>query len=208
MTDTKTMGVMSYLMSSEAKLTIIIPIIIYNIAFWTLGAGAALIITACYSGLLEMFSKRVGSLAIIALILVSGTIHYLYIKGYTFFGLNQEAVFLSVGGSLSVVLVFGFYSLIGKPVVRTQAENAIPELTQLSFYGTKKYTQVWQEISLVWIITYVLKAIFIVFLSKHYPELTNRFVFMGAWPLTLLMIVFSFYWPKCRWTKMSSDQAV
>ena len=134
MSDKKSMGINGYLLSREARMTIIIPI--YNIAFWVLGAGLALIITACYSAALEMFSRRTGSLAIIALILTSGCVHYLYLHGYRFLGIGEESVLLSVGGSLSVILVFGFYSFIGRPVVRTQAENALPRLTQMSVYGT------------------------------------------------------------------------
>ena len=112
MSDKKSMGISSYLLSREARMTIIIPILIYNIAFWVLGAGLALIITACYSAALEMFSRRTGSLAIIALILTSGCVHYLYLHGYRFLGIGEESVLLSVGGSLSVILVFGFYSLL------------------------------------------------------------------------------------------------
>ena len=111
MSDKKSMGISSYLLSREARMTIIIPILIYNIAFWVLGAGLALIITACYSAALEMFSRRTGSLAIIALILTSGCVHYLYLHGYRFLGIGEESVF--IWGGFSVILVFGFYSFIG-----------------------------------------------------------------------------------------------
>jgi len=191
---------MTYLMSSEARLTIIIPILIYNIAFWKFGAGMAVILTACYSGLLEVFSKRPGSFSIISIIIVSGVIHYLYLNGHTFFGINEEGVFLSVGGAFSVVLVFGFYSLIGRPVIRTQAENAMPRLTQLPSYGTPKYCRVWQEISLVWMLIYALKVGVVIFVYKTQPHLSNDFVFLFSWPLTLIMIAFSVYWPKLRWS--------
>lgn len=206
MSNKTALSVWSYLLSSEARLTIIVPITIYNAIFWTLGAGLALIVTACYSAVLEMFCKRSGSLSIIALILVSGSVHYLYLHGYRFFGINQESVLLSVGGSLSIILVFGFYSLIGRPVVRTQAENALPRLTQLSVYGTTQYAKVWQEISLVWIIAYTVKAILVVKFSHDLPDYTDYFVFVGAWPLTLAMISFSFYWPSYRWASEKVNQ--
>ncbi|SBS34227.1 hypothetical protein MSP8887_02106 [Marinomonas spartinae] len=200
MIDKKQSGVMNYLMSPEARLTIIIPILIYNIAFWWLGAGMAVVLTACYSGLLEVFSKRPGSFSIISIILVSGIIHYFYLNGYSFFGIDKEGVFLSVGGAISVVLVFSFYSLIGRPVIRTQAENAMPRLTQLSSYGTPKYCRVWQEISLVWVLVYIVKAVMVIFIYKTQPSLSNDFVFVFSWPLTLIMIAFSIYWPKLRWS--------
>lgn len=61
MSDKTSMSVWSYLLSSEARMTIIVPILIYNLVFWGVRAGAALIVTACYSALLELFSKRSGS---------------------------------------------------------------------------------------------------------------------------------------------------
>ncbi|MGO2513520.1 hypothetical protein [Marinomonas polaris] len=198
--DKKSIGVMSYLLSPEARLTIIIPIFLYNIAFWYFGAGPALLVTACYSGLLEILSKQPKSLSIIALILISGSAHFLYLNGYSFFGIEQESVFLSVGGSITVIVVFCFYSLIGRPVVRTQAENALPSLKQSPFYGTKKYNRVWQEVSLAWIIAYGIKGIIVVMLSQDMPTYANSAVFFGAWPLTLLLIAFSYYWPSFRWS--------
>lgn len=86
----------SYLRTPEARMTIIVPILIYNITFWGVGAGMALVATACYLAVMEIFSKRSGSLSIIALILVSGSTHYLYLHGYTLFDIKQESVFLLV----------------------------------------------------------------------------------------------------------------
>ena len=200
MSKEKPFNIWTYLLSKQARLTIIVPLILYNLAFWWLGAGTALVITACYSAGLELICKHTGSLAIIALILVSGSIHYLYLQGYHLFGIAQEGVLLSIGGSLSVILVFGIYSLLGRPVIRTQAENAMPRLTELPVYGTRAYSTVWQEISLVWIIIYALKALLLIHLSKTSPADTNGYVFLSAWPLTLVMIAFSIYWPRFRWS--------
>ncbi|MCL9779885.1 hypothetical protein M9194_00365 [Vibrio sp. S4M6] len=207
MNDKKSIGVWSYLMSPEARLTIIIPILLYNIMFWMSGVGAALLVTAFYSAIVELFSKKSGSLSIIALILVSGGIHYLYLHGYTLFGIHSESVFLSLAGSLSVIVVFGFYSLIGKPVVRTLAENARPKLFQLPVYGTKKYIKVWQEVSLGWILAYAVKGLAVILFAKDMPNFVDYFVFIGAWPLTLVMIAFSIYWPSYRWSDVNKQHA-
>ncbi|WP_337969481.1 hypothetical protein [Vibrio pectenicida] len=205
MSNKNPIGIGSYLLSHEARMTIIIPILLYNIVFWVLGAGPALIITACYSAMFEVFSQRTGSLSIIALILISGCVHYLYLHGYRFFKIGEESVLLSVGGSLSVILVFGFYSFIGRPVVRIQAENALPRLTQLPVYGTPKYAQVWQEVSIAWIFAYAVKALLVVMLSSDLPNYADYFVFIGAWPLTIAMIIFSFYWPSFR---LASEKSI
>ena len=71
----RSMTIWHYLMSRDACITIITPIVLYNIAFWWGGAGFALLLTAIYSGAVEIFNKRSGSLSVIALILVSGVSH-------------------------------------------------------------------------------------------------------------------------------------
>ncbi|MFW5404935.1 hypothetical protein [Pectobacterium carotovorum] len=78
----------------------------YNIAFLQWGAGVALLITAIYSGVLQLISRWQGYLPIIALILVSGLSHYLYLEGVILFDIHQESVFLSVSGAISTVIIF------------------------------------------------------------------------------------------------------
>ncbi|MDY4323964.1 hypothetical protein SOV88_06740 [Pectobacterium brasiliense] len=95
-----------YLVSRDALLTIIIPVVMYNIAFLQWGAGVALLITAIYSGVLQLISRWQGYLPIIALILVSGLSHYLYLEGVILFDIHQESVFLSVSGAISTVIIF------------------------------------------------------------------------------------------------------
>lgn len=89
----RSMTIWHYLMSRDACITIITPIVLYNIAFWWGGAGFALLLTAIYSGAVEIFNKRSGSLSVIALILVSGVSHYLYLRGYAPFAIKKENVF-------------------------------------------------------------------------------------------------------------------
>ncbi|NLU15429.1 hypothetical protein [Serratia liquefaciens] len=196
----KSMTVWHYLLSRDARITIIAPIVLYNIAFWWGGAGLALLVTALYSGAVELLTKRSGSLSVIALILVSGFSHYVYLHGYAPFAIKKENVFLSVSGALSVVIVFAFYSLIGKPMVRTLAEQAMPMLKSIPAYGTPQYAKVWHEVSLAWILVFLLKAIGVYTLSHREDLPVDTIIFMSGWPLTLLMVWFSFYWPKYRWT--------
>ncbi|MEQ9903576.1 hypothetical protein [Pectobacterium aroidearum] len=206
MSQTSSLTVWQYLRSRDALLTIIMPIVIYNIAFWQGGAGVALLITAVYSGVLQYFSRQKGSLAIIALILMSGFSHYLYLKGYNLLGIEHESVFLSISGAVSMVVVFGFYSLRGRPVIRTLAEQATPTLKTLPVYDTPLYAKVWHEISLCWILVYLLKAIMIYTLST-FPQLPmDLIVIISGWPITLMMVAFSFQWPKYRWASQTDSK--
>ncbi|KML70140.1 hypothetical protein [Pectobacterium peruviense] len=196
-----------YLVSRDALLTIIIPVVIYNIAFWQGGAGVALLITAIYSGALQYFSRWEGTLPIIALILVSGLSHYLYLEGVMLFDIRQESVFLSVSGAISTVIIFSAYSIKGRPVIRTLAEQATPKLKTLPVYGSPLYVKVWNEVALVWILVYLVKAIIIYTLSRQ-PELPmDTLVLISGWPLTLLLVIFSFKWPTYRWSSHTHDNA-
>ncbi|MDE9486005.1 hypothetical protein [Xenorhabdus bovienii] len=199
MNQQKPMTIWHYLLSRDALMTIIIPIVLYNIIFWIMGAGIAVLMVALYSGGVQLFSRRKGSLAIIVLIMVSGVSHYLYLHGYALFNISQENVFLSISGALSVVVVFSFYSFMGQPVVQTMAEQAMSRLKDIPAYGTALYARVWHEVSIVWILVFLLKAFGVYMLSRQNSVPIDTIIFIGGWPLTLLMVMFSFRWPKYRW---------
>ncbi|MBN3144094.1 hypothetical protein [Pectobacterium brasiliense] len=196
-----------YLVSRDALLTIIIPVVMYNIAFLQWGAGVALLITAIYSGVLQLISRWQGYLPIIALILVSGLSHYLYLEGIILFDIHQESVFLSVSGAISTVIIFTIYSIKGHPVIQTLAEQATPALKTLPVYSTPQYVRVWNEVSLVWILVYLVKAIIIYLLSRQPGLPMDTLVLISGWPLTLLLVIFSFRWPKYRWSSLAHDNA-
>ncbi|CDG98189.1 conserved membrane hypothetical protein [Xenorhabdus bovienii str. puntauvense] len=199
MNQQKPMTIWHYLLSRDALMTIIIPIVLYNIMFWVMGTGIAVLMVALYSGGVQLFSRRRGSLAIIVLIMVSGVSHYLYLHGYALFNISKENVFLSISGALSVVVVFSFYSFMGQPVVQTMAEQAMPRLKDIPAYGTALYARVWHEVSIVWILVFLLKAFGVYMLSCQNSVSIDTIIFIGGWPLTLLMVMFSFRWPKYRW---------
>ncbi|MDX7993153.1 hypothetical protein [Xenorhabdus littoralis] len=188
-----------YLFSPNAMMTIIIPIILYNLAVKLGGVGAALLVTTLYSIILKFISKTKGIWIVIALILVSGINHFLYIHGYMLFGIKQEEVFRSVSGAASFVAVFCFYSFIGKPAARTMAEQAMPRLKMSSIYVTPLYDRVWHEVSIGWIFVYLSKTVGIYFLSNREGFPIDELIFFCGHPLALMMILFSYYWPKYRW---------
>ncbi|WP_340620614.1 hypothetical protein [Xenorhabdus siamensis] len=201
MTQQQPMSIWNYLLSRDALMTIIIPIVLYNLVFHLGGVGAALLLTTLYSILLKFISKTKGIWVVIVLMLVSGINHFLYIHGYTLFDIKQEEVFRSVSSAASLVSVFCFYSLIGKPAARTMAEQAMPRLKMSTVYGTPLYVRVWHEVSIAWIFVYSLKTVGLYFFSNRKGFPIDDFIFFCGHPLTLLMIIFSYYWPKYRWKK-------
>ncbi|MDX8000038.1 hypothetical protein FE394_12695 [Xenorhabdus sp. Reich] len=199
MSEQRPMSIWRYLVSRDAVMTIVIPIALYNIAFRFGGVGAALLLTSLYSIILKFISKTQGVWVVIVLLLVSGISHYLYIHGHTLFDIKNEEIFRSVSGAASVVAVFGFYSLLGRPAVQRMAEQAMPRLKTISIYGTPLYTNVWHEVSITWILVYLFKAAGLYVISDKHSFPIDDIIFFCGSPLTLLMVLFSFYWPRYRW---------
>ncbi|CDG22542.1 conserved membrane protein of unknown function [Xenorhabdus poinarii G6] len=199
MNQQKPMTIWHYLLSRDGVMTIIIPIVLYNIMFWIMGVGIAVLTVVLYSGVVQLVSRQRGSLSIVVLIVVSGGSHYLYLHGYTLFNISEENVFLSVSGALTVVVVFSFYSLIRLPIIQIIAEQAMPRLKSIPAYGTALYTRVWHEVTVAWILVFSLKAMGIYILSRQSNIPIDIIIFISGWPLTFLMILFSFRWAKYRW---------
>ncbi|AUH01473.1 hypothetical protein CWC46_17655 [Prodigiosinella confusarubida] len=196
-----------YLSSRAALLNIIIPLALYNGALYFSGAGMALLVSAIWAGVLAVLSgDRQATLSVALMILLSGASHYVFLLHPAWLPIQREAVFLALSGALTVTVVFLCYSLRGRPIVRTLAEQAIPTLTTLSVYGTPAYARVWQEVSLAWVTVYLLKAALIYGLYRLTSTWLDAFLLLAGWPLTLAMIFFSFRWPRYRWRAIAKQR--
>ncbi|CAG9001592.1 MAG: hypothetical protein CENE_03615 [Candidatus Celerinatantimonas neptuna] len=197
---------LNYLRSPIALETIIFPIILNTLIFWVWGAGSALLVTIIYGGLIELRRKEGRSVSIILLLLCSGAFHYLYLKGFRPFGIHSEAVILSLSSALSVVIIFGIYSLINRPILQVFAEQAAPHLRTLDVSTKPLYRRVWHEISIVWIVINILK-LFVIYGAYccHFSHL-KTLIFVCGWPLTVFLIALSFQWPKWRWRRGKQSQ--
>lgn len=199
-----------YLKSRNAIETIILPIVIYSLVFWTLGAGWALILTGVYGVLSMLFGRQSRSVSVVILLLFSGAFHYLYLSGFKPLGIKDESVFLSLSGALTIIVVFSFYSLMNRPIIQVLAESGMPRLKTLPFYGSPLYLRVWHEVSLVWIIAKLIKLLIVFICYRVNVKGIEEIVFLFSWPFTLCLIVFSVKWPKWRWqrdTALSREEA-
>lgn len=197
-----------YLRSRAALLNIMAPLALYNGAFFLSGVGMAVLLSAIWAGVLALRSgDRQATLSVALMILLSGASHYLFLRHPAWLPIRQEAVFLSLSGALTVAIVFLCYSLRGRPVVRTLAEQALPKLTTLPVYGTPAYDRVWQEVSLTWVMIYLLKTALVYGLYRHAVPWLATFLLLAGWPLTLGMIFFSIRWPRYRWRRMAKKRA-
>jgi len=191
---------LNYLFSRAALMNIVLPLVLYYVGFYLFDIGVALILSAAWAVFLAIQVKnRQTTLSVALMILLSGACHYLFLQHPAWLPIQQEDVFLSITGSLTVVVVFLFYSLRGQPVIQKFAEQARPQLTELSIYGSPQYQRVWQEISLAWVIIYLFKAILIYLLYHFNNTSLSLILFIASWPLTISMIFFSVRWPRYRW---------
>ncbi|MCL1123239.1 hypothetical protein [Shewanella surugensis] len=188
-----------YLTSRNALETILFPIVIYSLLFWSLGAGWAVIGTAAYGVCVALIREENSSISVVLLLLFSGGFHYAFSKGFTPLGISEESVFLSVTSALTTIVVFSVYSIINRPIIRVLAESGMPQLKSLPIHGTRLYNRVWHEVSLVWIIATIFKLLAVLVCYKEGLNSMDFLVFLFSWPYTLALIAFSVKWPKKRW---------
>lgn len=189
-----------YLSSRAAMLNIVVPLMLYYGALYSIGIDAALLASAGWAVFLALQSNnRQATLSVVLMVLLSGFCHFVFLRHPAWLPVQREDVFLSLTGALTVAGVFSLYSLCGTPVIQTFAEQARPQLTTLNIYGTPIYRRVWQEISLTWIAVYLGKAMLIYLLYHFHSSSLNTSLFVVGWPLMLAMIFFSVRWPRYRW---------
>lgn len=202
-----------YLCSRRGLSDIVIPLVLYNLALYFWGAGIALICTTLWGAVLLFTTRKqhiqdkqgkqdtgqAGVFSVVILILLTGLSHFAYRYDPQLFPVQPENVFLSLSTALLTIIVFAIYALLGRPVIRSLAEQAMPRLHSLPVFGTPLYNRVWHEVSLIWIAA--LAAKFIIILALYHSgsaHLDISLLLMG-WPLTLLLIFFSIKWPRHRW---------
>lgn len=200
MTQTTHYTFLHYLSSRAAMLNIVVPLVLYNGALYSVGIDAALLVSAAWAAFLALQSNnRQATLSVVLMVLLAGFCHLLFLRHPAWLPVQREDVFLSLSGAVTVAVVFLFYALRGKPVIQTFAEQARPQLTTLTIYGTPTYRRVWQEISLTWIAVYFGKAMLIYLLYHFHSTSLNTSLLVVGWPLMLAMIFFSVRWPRYRW---------
>jgi len=179
------------ILSRYILMTIILPLVIYNIGEMIYGVGLALILSTVWLVYLNR-NFSVGNIYTISSIMIlSGAFHFLWNAYPSLFFIKREDVFLSITGSVSVVLVFVYGMLMGNRTIQNFAEQANPKMKEMPLYGTEKYRRAWLNIDLSWIVALTLKVILLLFFQKYYYLLIGYVVFILGWPLTVFLIYLS-----------------
>jgi len=172
-------------------MTIILPLVIYNIGEMIYGVGLALILSTVWLVYLNR-NFPVGNIyAISSVTILSGAFHFLWNAYPSLFFIKREDVLLSITGSVSVVLVFVYGMLMGKPTIQNFAEQANPKMKEMPLYETEKYRNAWLNIDLSWIFALTLKVILLLYFQKYHYLSIGYLVFILGWPLTIFLIYLS-----------------
>lgn len=179
------------ILSRYIVMTIILPLVIYNIGDMIAGVGLALILSMLWLVFLNRKFSNGNIYAISGVVILSGAFHLLWNTYPSLFFIKREEVFLSITGSISVVVIFSYGLLTGKQTIRNFAERANPKINKIPLYGTEKYRRAWVTIDLIWIVIFSIKVILLLFLQKIDYLSMNYLLFFLGWPLTIFLIYVS-----------------
>ncbi|HJO93724.1 MAG TPA: hypothetical protein QF753_10020 [Victivallales bacterium] len=94
-------------------------------------------------------------------------------------------------------------NLLDKPIWQLFAEKADPKLLEWKFRESYLYKKIWKEVSNIWLLSFVIKAV-IIYLSMKFltsNELGNVYIIMGT-PFAIFIICIGIWYPKHRWIKI------
>ncbi len=94
-------------------------------------------------------------------------------------------------------------NLLDKPIWQLFAEKASPKLLEWKFRKNYYYKKIWKEVSNIWLISFVIKAV-IIYLSMKFltsKELGNVYIIMGT-PFAIIIICIGIWYPQHRWMKI------
>ncbi|WP_241650056.1 hypothetical protein [Rosenbergiella collisarenosi] len=179
------------ILSRYILMTIILPLVIYNIGEMIYGVGLALILSVVWLVYLNRKFPIGNIYTISGVMILSGAFHSLWNAYPSLFFINREDVFLSITGSVSVVLVFFYGMLTGKQTIRNFAEQANPKMKEIPLYGTEKYRRAWMNIDISWIVVLILKVMLLLYFQKYHYLSVGYLMFFLGWPLTIFLIYLS-----------------
>jgi hypothetical protein len=175
--------------SRDSFLTILLPSILYFLAYQYVGLMSAVVVTSLYGLLTLLFRKELGMIALA--FALSGFVE-LTIAAFVPREILVEAVVLKLAmGSLSTASVFLVFSWFKKPIPMLVAEITTPALK-----GSRESTGIpslitWQRVNGIWVFSYLCKSVFLLSVdSVSESELVGYTLALG-WPLHVGLIVVS-----------------
>lgn len=177
------------LFNREAFLSMIFPALIYALTYKVWGLTEAVLVSGVYAFLVSFTLKSTKYITFIFALFGLFEIVIVAIVPETWL---LETVFIkALVGAFQTSIVFLVFSMMGKPIPQLFAEVASPDLKSWDFSQTVNYRKIWQKVSMIWIMAYLLKAFILI---GFYPVDEDTMVALNltlGWPLHIGLIVFS-----------------
>lgn len=178
--------------SRDSLLTILLPAFLYLLVYQWFDLVWAVATASLYGVVITFFRRDLGLISIA--FALSGLIE-LGIIVFVPEKIFIEAVLFKVAlGSLSSAAVFLVFSLIQKPIPMLVAEISTPALKNSRELNNVPSLITWQQVSGLWVISYVCKAGFLLG-SDHLSENELAvYTLMFGWPLYVGLIFLSVWY--------------
>jgi hypothetical protein len=102
--------------------------------------------------------------------------------------------------ALQSVLMLTVFALIKRPIPMLLAEAFAPALKELHKDNPKPYVWIWQKISFIWIIAFILKAALFQ-MNFESEQLFSTLNLVTSWPLMLGLVYFSIAYGRNEFEK-------
>jgi hypothetical protein len=141
-------------------------------------------------------TKKANIFAIITFIMI-------LLNFLTSFFKDHPSLHIIVKAADQAVFGFIFFGslLLSKPIilqfVNKETMKKIPEKIQKTHY----FLRAWNIITAMWGAFYILSAVIIIYIGTFDKELEKTVDFCTGWPATLLLLIFSIWFPKYYWRK-------
>ncbi len=192
------------LLNKTALLTVFLPSLCYLYLTQFVGLLVATVVLALYSIIVDLYFKIMGKFVYVLLafsvmdLVISIWVSEQYLQ--TMLALKVQ---IYAGQSALVFLVF---TQLKKPVPMLMAEAFAPALRNLKGQNAQGYIRVWQQVSTVWVIAFVAKAIVFHF-SDGFSEATFALInSLAGWPLHIGLVYFAIAYSRNKFEQ--SDFAV
>lgn len=181
-----------FLTTKQSIVNILFPIIIYSISFYYMNIDSAILLSAAYAVIILLIDRKQAKLPILLLLIITGFFQYSYDIGLFTLHIKNEGVFLAIMNSITLSVIFFLYTFFKYPIIRIFAEMG-------SFFSkplNEKNKKPWVNISYIWVVVYLAKAIVIFIVNKNLPLETSSLVYITSWPLTIFMVYISIKYIK------------
>ncbi|MGO1297906.1 MAG: hypothetical protein ACTMIA_11440 [Vibrio sp.] len=182
--------------SKESVLTILVPSLLYFLAYHELGLIDAIVICAIYGIAVTFMNRQLGMISLA--FALSGIVEVVIIEVLPPTAVVEAVQYKVILSAISTAVVFFIFALARKPIPMLMAEISFPKLQSKRLLTGELSLGKWQQVNSVWIVGYLLKCV--VFLSHSHlsQQQLATYTLVFGWPLYVVLIFVSIWIIKSR----------